>query len=202
MHLYSTLFTLVAASRLAFGQINPEDIPEATRQQWCLSQRESCPLLCLQMPGTTDQPVENICEEDTLRFWCVCSNGLSPNATEYSQTIPYFICTETNNKCVENCGPTAHKCQSDCRQNNPCGAQNPTPPNSTTTATGTASKTADASSTSATDAVFTGMGEGSAASGEPDKKGFASKQAVLDVGQLYGMIAVLAGVFAGFFTLL
>jgi hypothetical protein len=40
----------------------------------------------------------------TLDYSCVCGNGLSPNATEFSQTLPYFICTQYGTNCVAGCG--------------------------------------------------------------------------------------------------
>jgi hypothetical protein len=70
----------------------------------------------------------------------VCSNGLSPNLSEYSQTLPYNICTEWGNQCVSNCNG-APQCESACRQDHPCGATNPTRQN-TSTLTKTMSQTA------------------------------------------------------------
>lgn len=136
------------------------------------------------------------------------SNGLSPNVSEYSQTIPYFICTENNNDCVTAC-QGASACQSACRQNNPCGAQDPTRVNETDAATTTSSKLGGAASTAADGAVYTGFGDsgsgsGGSSSGSGDKSGDTIKNAaaLLDVGRLYGLGAVLAGVFAGFSLLL
>jgi cobalamin biosynthesis Mg chelatase CobN len=126
----------------------------------------------------------------TLSWSCVCDNGQTPNASEYSQTIPYFECTESNNDCVANCNGDS-TCQSACRyvfgllfsltqrrtkliynaynrSNNPCGAKDPTPANSSTrshTMTKTASNS-DSSSTGssdgsdATDTAFSTLGGG------------------------------------------
>lgn len=44
----------------------------------------------------------------------MCSNNVSPNVSEYSQTIPYYICTEWGNNCVKNCG-NVNTCQDACR---------------------------------------------------------------------------------------
>ncbi|KLJ10926.1 hypothetical protein EMPG_13758, partial [Blastomyces silverae] len=98
--------------------IDPSTIPEATREAWCRDQTTSCPLLCLQNKGATGEPESNDCDPETLVFSCICSTGLAPNASEYSQTIPYYICTEANNQCVRNCNgdPT---CQTACREDNP-----------------------------------------------------------------------------------
>ncbi|KAF3481962.1 uncharacterized protein GIQ15_04721 [Arthroderma uncinatum] len=196
----SALFAFVTVASLASAQvINPQDVDEATRAQWCLAQQTSCPLICLQLRGTTETPSANDCDPDTLAFDCTCSNGMTPNATEYSQTIPYFLCTESNNKCVKDCNGV-HACQSACREDHPCGAQNPTPPNSTTKPTMTA--TQSASSTASSGAVYTGFGDGSASSTDTPKKGMAGQQVLLHVGQMYGMAVVLGGFLAGFAVLL
>ncbi|EFR02160.1 hypothetical protein MGYG_05163 [Nannizzia gypsea CBS 118893] len=196
------LLAAVAVARLASAQVvNPDDVAEATRQQWCLAQQTSCPLICLQLPGTSEVPAANDCDPDTLVFDCTCSNGKTPNATEYSQTIPYFICTESNNKCVENCNGD-HACQSACREDHPCGAQNPTPPNSTATAKPTMSATQTASSSATSGAVYTGFGDGSASPTDQPKKGMAGPQALLNVGQMYGMAVLATGFLAGFAVLL
>ncbi|KAK2857295.1 hypothetical protein FQN49_004839 [Arthroderma sp. PD_2] len=208
MFLSSALFALVTVARLASAQeVNPEDVDEATRgkspisnclSQWCLAQQTSCPLICLQLPGTTETPSANDCDPESLSFDCTCSNGKTPNATEYSQTIPYFICTESNNKCVKACGGV-QACQSACREDHPCGAQNPSPPNSTTNPT--MSATQSASKTATSGAVYTGFGDGSASTGTPEE-GMAGQQALLHAGQMYGMAAVLTGFLAGFAVLL
>jgi hypothetical protein len=60
---------------------------------------------------TTEQ---NDCDSDALTYTCVCDNGVAPNITEYSQTLPYFICQQWGNTCVENCNGDS-TCQSACR---------------------------------------------------------------------------------------
>lgn len=60
---------------------------------------------------TTEQ---NDCDSDALTYTCVCENGVAPNITEYSQTLPYFICQQWGNTCVENCNGD-NSCQSACR---------------------------------------------------------------------------------------
>ncbi|KAM5446187.1 hypothetical protein MaudCBS49596_006740 [Microsporum audouinii] len=195
----SALLAAAAIARVASAQaVDPDSVDEATREQWCLAQQTSCPLICLQLPGTTETPAANDCDPSNLTFDCTCSNGKMPNATEYSQTIPYFICTESNNICVKNCNGN-HACQSACREDHPCGAQNPGRPNTTATPTTTASQTSSTSASSG--AVYTGFGDGSTSSDTP-KKGMAGHQALLNAGQLYGMAVVATGFLAGFAVLL
>ncbi|KAK1138922.1 hypothetical protein N8T08_001662 [Aspergillus melleus] len=159
-----SLALLASVAGLASGQtIDPSTVDESTRDYWCQSQTSACPLLCLQMPGASNKPKDNSCSAKTLDYTCICSNGQSPNASEYSETIPYFICSEQNNKC------------------------NPKRVN-TTTATSTVSTPAATTSL----APFTG---------EADAKGLAPRQSV-EMGHVYGTVAVVGAFLAGFATLL
>lgn len=124
-------------------------------------------------------------KQKSLVYSCICSNNQSPNASEYSQTIPYFECTEKNNQCVKNCDGE-QQCQYDCRSKNPCGAQDPKRVNTTTSAT-----TSTAQATTSLP-PFTGV---------PDKNGVASRPSA-DLNHIYGLAVVMAGFFAGFATLL
>ena len=180
-------------------------------EQWCNSQLASCPLLCLQITPT-DATQANGCDTTTLTYSCICSDGQQPNASEYSQTLPYFLCTEQNNNCVNNCGQGDSACQTACRNNNPCGAQSPTRVNVTSSsASATATQTGDsAASTVSGTAVYTGFGgaasTGSAGSGSSSSSGStgSSNAAVtlLNIGQVYGLGVVATGLFAGFSLLL
>ncbi|KAB8077866.1 hypothetical protein BDV29DRAFT_36408 [Aspergillus leporis] len=188
MVLLSSLAVIATLASLGNGQtastIDPSSVPKATREQWCKSQTSACPLICLQLPGTSGSPSENTCDANTLVYSCICDNKASPNASEYSQTIPYFVCTEQNNQCVTNCNGDS-TCQSDCRSKNPCGAQDPKRVNKTTsTATSPAQTTTSLP-------PFTGV---------PDKKGAASRPSA-DLSHIYGLAVVMAGFFAGFAAL-
>jgi len=186
--------------------IDPNSVPLSTRTSWCQSQIASCPLLCLQLSGQSSTTSANDCDPNTLTFDCVCGNGLAPNAANYSQTIPYFECTEYGNQCVTACNGNTN-CQSACRDDHPCGAQSPTRINATsTTSSSAASSTLPAGASSGTaGVVFTGLGGGAgavatatptaASSGDSKKSG---SQAALDLGRSYGFAVVFAGLFAGF----
>jgi len=183
--------------------IDPNSVPLTTRTSWCQSQINECPLLCLQLPGASSTTSANDCDPTTLNFDCICGNGLSPNASEYSQTLPYFICTEYGTQCVAACaGDTA--CQSACRDDHPCGAQNPTRVNvSTTSSSSAASSTIPAGGSSGTGGVvYTGILGGSTPTSSPTSGSSSSKksgsQAALDIGRSYGLAIVFAGLFAGF----
>ncbi|CAG8645225.1 1877_t:CDS:2, partial [Ambispora gerdemannii] len=50
-------------------------------------------------------------------------NGYSPNSTEYTQTIPFFICSGQEQACKENCPPGNKDCTDGCTRN--CSATDP-----------------------------------------------------------------------------
>lgn len=107
--------------------------------------------------------------------------------------MPYFICTQQNNNCVDSCNGD-HSCQSQCRTKHPCGAQNPQRVNITTRVSTTATKTSPP-----TDVVYTGFG--ASATGD-SKKGSSSVTVAIDIGRVYGLFIVMGGVLAGFAVLL
>lgn len=195
MHSFKISAALVATALFSLTgaqSIDPDSVPLATRQSWCQSQQSSCPLLCLQLSGSSSTTDANTCDAKTLDFECICGNGLSPNASEYSQTLPYFICTQYNQQCIKNCNGDS-TCQAACVDDHPCGAQNPTRVNTTSSATQSATSSAGASSTN--NVAYTGLGGSSAASTSTPKSG---AQMTIDFGRSYGLAVVFASVFAGF----
>ncbi|KAJ5310423.1 uncharacterized protein N7443_002884 [Penicillium atrosanguineum] len=77
--------------------IDPSSVSLPLRKTWCSYQQNSCPLICLQVNGSSGASV-NTCDANSLDYSCICSNGISPNASEYSETMAYFICTEAGNQ--------------------------------------------------------------------------------------------------------
>jgi hypothetical protein len=59
--------------------------------------------------------VENDCDVDTLLYSCICENNIAPNVTQYSQTLPFYICRQWGIQCVANCGTGANTCADKCR---------------------------------------------------------------------------------------
>lgn len=198
--LATTLFSMSVRSQIVY-YIDPTSVPIQTRDQWCTTQETSCPLLCLQLPGSSSTTTANDCDPTTLTYDCVCGNGQSPNASEYSQTIPYFICQTYGDQCVAACnGDTA--CQNACRVDNPCGAQNPTRVNTTSSST-MSSTTVPAGATSTSGGVvFTGLGgavaTNSAGSSSSSSSAKSGAQTALDLGRSYGLVVIFSGLFAGF----
>lgn len=172
--------------------IDPNSVPIGTRDTWCTSQTSTCPLLCLQLPGSSSTTSSNTCDATTLTYSCICGNGLSPNASEYSQTLPYYICTEWGQQCVAGCG-TDNSCQSACVQNHPCGAQNPTRVNVTSS-----SSALTATATSSAGIIYNGFGGSAATTTASTSSKKSGAQAAFNLGQSYSLAAILVGLFAGF----
>ncbi|CAD6442091.1 1bae2c16-9ff6-4986-9ef9-389a44e3d112 [Sclerotinia trifoliorum] len=195
MHSFKITAALIAPALVKFATaqytIDPSSVLLATRKSWCQSQTQTCPSLCLQNGGNDSSTETNTCDPETLNYACICGNGLSPNASEYSLTLPYFICTQYATNCVAACNGD-NNCQAACRDDHPCGAQNPTRINTTSSATQSSTGTAGASSTNAV--AYTGLG-GSTSTSTP-KSGAA--QMTMDFGKSYGLAVIFAGVFAGF----
>jgi hypothetical protein len=177
-------------------------------------------LICLQLPNTTAQVQQNNCDpvsgaqkkpqstcltpvyaQSTLVFACVCSNGIAPNASQWTQTIPYFECTEYNIQCQANCNGDS-TCQANCVQQHPCGAQDPVKANITST-TATASATGTATTSGAGNVVYTGFGAGSASTATSSSKtGMSPRAMAIEIGQVYGLFMVVAGLMGGFALIL
>jgi hypothetical protein len=235
--------------------INPDTVPDSTRAVWCNSQITQCPvsccntlppallqqqqqqqqqptntlrpqLICLQPPSETFTTNDNSCDPDTLKFSCECGDGLRPNVTQYTQTMPFFICQEWGNQCVTGCNGD-NACSSSCRQDHPCGAQDPIKPNSSTissTMSSSASRTASeagATTDSSGGTIYSGFGGEASATGDSSSAeessgsssesstsnnfgnaadSSAARASALAFGQTFGVLA-LAGAFFGGFAL-
>lgn len=195
-------------------RINPDSVPESLRDFWCEQQLAQCPLIC-QTTGNTAETNSNDCTATDLTYSCVCSNGISPNISEFSQTLPFFICQEWGTQCVANCGNGNTGCQSSCQADHPCGAQNPTRQNTSTltsTMTRSASQADASASTTPSDGgqVVTTDGETvtlygvSPTSQAADQSNAVSHVRVwaLSAGQTFGSVALIGAIFGGFAVLL
>jgi len=197
----TALFYMSANAQIQYS-IDPNSVSLSIRQGWCTAQKATCPLLCLQLgPGASSTTIQNSCDAATLSYSCVCGNGLQPNATQYSQTLPYFICTQYGTQCVAACG-SLNTCQSACREDHPCGAQDPNPPSNVTTTKGSTTSTSTsaaangAASTNAAGTVYNGLAPTTSAASTSNTK--SGDESALDMGRSYGLAVVFAGVFAGF----
>ncbi|CAK7229472.1 hypothetical protein SCUCBS95973_007234 [Sporothrix curviconia] len=182
---------LVSAVRADY-YIQPDSVSLTLRQYWCSSEISTCPIICAQTaPFTT---LTNTCDAETLTYGCVCGNGLQPNVSEYSLTLPYYVCEEWGNQCVTACG-SDNSCSSDCRQNHPCGALDPQRVNTSSTASGAATATGSSTAT-ASDTIYTGLGTSSGSSGSTKSSG-ASRSIEL-TRAFMGAGLTLGGLAAGF----
>jgi len=135
----------------------------------------------------------------TLAYYCVCSNGITPNASEYSQTIPYFECTTFNQQCIDKCPQGDTACQTTCTTAHPCGAQFPKRVNVTSTSSTMTATSSGASGTATGTAQFTNGLSGSSQTSTPaSDAGRAASNMILGFGQYYGLGLVFASLFAGF----
>lgn len=175
-------------------------------EAWCNSQIAQCPLICLQEEGNSAATYSNTCDAVALVYSCVCSDGLAPNASEYSQTLPYYICTQANTNCQQACG-NDNTCAAACVQDHPCGALNPTRVNTSTITTMPATSTTEgaAASTASDGVIYSGFGGGSAAatttaasSGSSASGSSAAARVAVNIGQVYGLAMLAGGIFFGF----
>ncbi|KAH7001306.1 hypothetical protein EDB80DRAFT_88674 [Ilyonectria destructans] len=192
----------VAATLVAVAQadyvIDPDSVPLSQRQAWCASEKYTCPLICQQTgDGTTKV---NDCDPASLTYGCICGNGKQPNVSEYSLSLPYFVCTEWGNQCVTDCNGN-NNCASACRQEHPCGAQDPKKYNITKTASATGAQ-ATASATDDADTVYTDVVDGDSDSSGSDSSSSSSDKsgsaAALEAGRKWGLAVVMGSMFVGF----
>lgn len=197
---------LAAASLATVAQaqynIDASEVDQAIKDNWCMNQEKTCPKICEQTkPGTT---IVNECDSETLQYGCLCGDNKKPNMSEYSLTIPFFVCREWVTNCVSDCG-TDNACSSSCTQDNPCGAQDPERVTTTdSTATGKPTASVTESKTDDGTTIYTGTpgsedddedsGSGSGSGGNND----SAATTLLDVGRVYGTAFVLGSMFVGF----
>ncbi|KAI3324600.1 hypothetical protein HD806DRAFT_493064 [Xylariaceae sp. AK1471] len=201
LHAVLAAATLLLSSVQAQDQYNidPSSVSLSLRDYWCTQQKSSCPLICQQLPPGGYET--NDCDPLALTYGCVCENGMAPNLSEYSLTIPYFKCQEWGNQCVTNCGASNNACASDCRENHPCGALDPTRANTTTTSSMGTPTSTSAAATSSAGQLFNGLGgddgsdSGSGSSGSTPKHNGAST--VTHYGSIVGAFSLAACVCLG-----
>ncbi|KAJ9151861.1 hypothetical protein NKR23_g2584 [Pleurostoma richardsiae] len=194
----AALFATVQADYV----IDPTSVPLSTRKQWCTSEESTCPIICEQTPPYST--LVNTCDPTTLTYGCVCGNNLQPNVSEYSLTLPYFVCQEWGNQCVTGCG-SDNTCASACREDHPCGALDPTRVNTTSSASAGATATGtNGAAATTSNQVYDGFGDSSATatagSSSSGNSGSDSSVAAasLDLARAYSLVVVVAGMFVGF----
>ncbi|KAI0007616.1 hypothetical protein F4779DRAFT_496714 [Xylariaceae sp. FL0662B] len=145
--------SLFVSSIRADYVIDPDSVSLTVRDKWCQDEKATCPLICQQTPpGTT---LINTCDPEQLTYGCLCGDNKQPNVSEYSLTLPYYVCQEWGTQCVAGCGQD-NQCAASCQQDHPCGALNPQGPNKTSSTIPSA--TASGTQSSDPNAVYTGLG--------------------------------------------
>ncbi|KAI1271033.1 hypothetical protein F5Y07DRAFT_38240 [Xylaria sp. FL0933] len=195
--LATATFLLSSVHAQALYTIDPSSVPLSTRDNWCDQEKSTCPLICEQLPPGGFQV--NDCDPMALTYGCVCENGMSPNLSEYSLTLPFFICQEWGNQCVAGCNGDA-SCASDCRQNHPCGALNPTRTNETSSTSMSTPTATGAAATSSAGQIFNGLGDdgGSDSGSSSDSNGGKNGASpLLQYGSFVGGLALAACVGLG-----
>lgn len=177
--------TFLATLARADYDIDPESVDISLRENWCTTAKETCPLICMQYDAT--EAIVNDCDPETLFYGCLCDNNVRPNVSEYSLTIPFFMCQEWGNQCEKDCGNDA-TCATSCREDNPCGAQTPRLPTPLPT---TLAPTASASETEDNTVIYTG----SPGTRDDDDDGAAS---LLTLGSNHGLTVIMGGMFLVF----
>jgi hypothetical protein len=184
--LLAAALAVAATAQIVTPDIDPSLVEDDTKERWCNDQKITCPFICDQdEPRTT---LENECWPETLEFLCVCGNNKPANVTEYTLTLPFYVCQEKGIMCKKDCGNDS-RCAAKCDVDNTCGAANPKRANSTLSESlpdPTASQTSDDRNTIFTGRPVQGSDEGEGAAG------------ALNVAGACSMAVVIGGLFAGF----
>ncbi|KAI1383357.1 uncharacterized protein F4822DRAFT_75171 [Hypoxylon trugodes] len=88
-----TLVSAQANSNSTF-KIDPDSVDISKKVTWCQGQQDSCGTLC----GTA---ITNDCSVDTLDFKCVCQGNNSPDLNLYENTMPWFVCEQNQDNCIQ-----------------------------------------------------------------------------------------------------
>jgi len=128
--------TLVVFCRV--GALDPNSVDIGTRRTWCTNQVATCTNIC---QDSGNGVLSNTCDPTNLSYICTCTNGLAPNSSEYTQTIPYFECTYDEQACNQACAVGDQTCINGCQKN--CTAEHPkvAPPTTQTITAATSTQT-------------------------------------------------------------
>ncbi|PPJ51662.1 hypothetical protein CBER1_08761 [Cercospora berteroae] len=165
--------------------ITASEVPSTLRASWCRGQTIACPQICGGRAET------NTCDAEQLTYDCSCPDGEARNISDYTQTLPFFVCEQWRTNCVLN-HPDDRDGQAAC-ESVTCGAQN------ATEAEGGDSSSASTSATptsTSTDTAETGASEttGTDSSATPS----ASDSAAMHLAQNYGTGILVTGLLAVF----
>lgn len=133
------------------------------------------------------------CLQNTLAYTCVCNNGLSPDLSQYQNTIPSFECAEYKGQCLQNNAGNA-TAQDQCEKIT-CGTQTASNLISSSTSASSSSSAASSGSgaaASATSAMASGSSTAASSAATASHTGAANAITVGNgalVGSLFGVLA-------------
>lgn len=176
----------------------PSSVDIDTRQAWCRSQLNLCPMIC----GGSASP--NTCDATTLNYTCTCTgtgSGNTPNFTDYMGTVPFFECEQWIGDCTA-AHPNDLTGQTAC-QSVKCGTKNAseaatTSSASSSSASATGSSTSSAAASSATGAAGGSSSTASSTSSSASASTSSSAAKALSMAKEYSAGVLLAGAFAVF----
>ncbi|KAJ9297554.1 hypothetical protein DTO271G3_4329 [Paecilomyces variotii] len=168
---------------------NPAEVSATEKASWCTGQRNICPKIC---GGAANV---NTCDPDTLSFSCVCSDGSVPNSSEYTQSLPYFVCEANYGQCIEN-HPNDLTGQEECKEQAQCGTKNATSAASSTSAAATSGTAAATTMSTATKTASGQVSTTSAAKATASTSHSAAS--AVKVAQDYSAALLVGGLLAGF----
>ena len=185
----ASCLTVAVVTAAVYPAIDPYSIDDDTKETWCTQQEASCESLCHdEFQGVPDI---NECYVDDLQYFCICPDGHSPSASEYSLWIPYQLCILSVQECSDNCDHDA-ACSEDCYKKQ-CGSQNPTTHHITTT-TSTPTPTTTGSQSRSPSSSRTGAHASPTANVIDNLASSLTK-----VASFYGFGAIVVGMAVGFF---
>ncbi|KAG0207964.1 hypothetical protein BGX28_000977 [Mortierella sp. GBA30] len=122
----SCIFGLLAFAAIlaSVSAVDVMKIDNSTKLTWCQNQVGFCTNVCQELTNGAET-LDNRCDIQTLQYVCECKAGIIPNITEYTYTIPYFLCTADNQECIHNCPQSDNGCYSDCTSKRNCTAEFP-----------------------------------------------------------------------------
>ncbi|KAF2757219.1 hypothetical protein EJ05DRAFT_511943 [Pseudovirgaria hyperparasitica] len=187
--LTTALAGMVSAQASSNITINPNSVNETLKTNWCTAEKNTCRSLC----GGPGETASNDCMTSNLNYTCSCTNGTDPDVSQYSESLPAYICREYVIQCVAAVSDGDRDAIYQCRQvegtcgqlnaSDPAdGGSNPQASGSDSTPSATASSGDNAPSASNTGAPASATSGGAAAA----------------LGASYGTPAIAAGMLALF----
>ncbi|ORY66043.1 uncharacterized protein BCR38DRAFT_483701 [Pseudomassariella vexata] len=141
-----TLSALTVSATTNFT-IDPTEVALSTRAAWCQSEINVCNQVC------SDAASTNACDPELLTYDCTCTDGTTPDVSEYRLSLPFYICQQAQTDCVnENAGNLEglENCTTTIQDN--CGTKNASDATTAST-TSSASSSATATGGAATSAT-------------------------------------------------